>query len=114
MGSQRQEDRDEQTCHIWRDFSVEVHHLSAGGEDRDQGVSQRVEVDATPSSPVGSASKDTSTEVTLGGVHDTKGDAEQVEDIVVDVELFAAIGTKVKLRLWGKKHESHKLVIVTS
>ena len=31
---------------------------------------------------------------------------EQVEDITEDVELFAAIGTKVKPRLWGKKHES--------
>ena len=30
----------------------------------------------------------------------------QVEDIAEDVELFAAIGTKVKPRLWGKKHES--------
>ena len=73
-------------------------------------VSQRVEVDATPSSPVGSASKETSAEVTPGGVYDTKGDAEQVDNIVVDVELFAAIGTKVKPRLWGKKHESLSLI----
>ena len=68
--------------------------------------SQRVEVDATPSSPVGSASKETSAEVTPDGVHDTKGDAEQVDDIVEDVELFAAIGTKVRPRSWLKKHES--------
>jgi len=65
-----------------------------------------VEVDATPSSPVGSASEETSSEVTPGGVHDTKGDAEQVDDIVEDVELFAAIGTKVKPRSWLKKHGS--------
>ena len=24
-------------CHFWRDFIVEVHRLSAGGEDEDQG-----------------------------------------------------------------------------
>ena len=30
----------------------------------------------------------------------------QVEDIAEDVEVLAAIGTKVKPRLWGKKHES--------
>ena len=71
-----------------------------------KGRSQRVEVDATPSSPVGLASKDTLAEVTPGGVHDTKGDAEQIDDIVEDVELFAAIGIKVKPRLWGKKNES--------
>ena len=66
--------------------------------------SQRVEVDATPSSSGGSASKGTSAEVTPGGVHDTKGDAEQVDDIAEDVELFAAIGTKGKPLSWLKKH----------
>ena len=65
-----------------------------------------MEVDATPSSPVGLASKDTSAEVTPGGVQDTKGDAEQIDDIVEDVELFTAIGTKVKPRSWLKKHGS--------
>ena len=68
--------------------------------------SQRVEVDATPSSPVGSALEETSLDVTPGGDHEAKDDAEQVEDIAQDVELFAAIGAKVKPRLWGKKHES--------
>ena len=69
-------------------------------------VSQRVEVDATPPSPVGSALEEISPDVTPGVDHEAKVDAEQVEDIVEDVELFAAIGTKVKQRLWGKKHES--------
>ena len=44
--------------------------------------------------------------MTPGGDHETKIDAEQVEDIAENVELFAAIGTKVKPHLWGKKHES--------
>ena len=44
--------------------------------------------------------------MTPGGDHVANVDAEQVEDIVEDVELFAAIGTKVKPRLWVKKHES--------
>ena len=44
--------------------------------------------------------------MTPGGDHLARVDAEQVEDITEDVELFAAIGTKVKPRLWGKKHES--------
>ena len=72
-----------------------------------------MEVDATPSSPVGLALEETSPDVTPGGDHDTKVDAEQVEDIVEDVELFAAIGTKVKPRLWGRSMNL-KLVIVTS
>ena len=71
-----------------------------------KGGSQRVEVDATPSSSGGSASDDTSSEVTPGGAHDNKRDAEQMDDIVEDVELFAAIGTKVKPRSWLKKHGS--------
>ena len=44
-----------------------------------------MEVDATPSSPVGSALEETSSDVTPGGDRETKGDAEQVEDIVEDV-----------------------------
>ena len=64
--------------------------------------SQWVEVDATPSSPVGSALEETSSEVTPGGDHESKGDAEQVEDIAEDVELFAAIGTK-ETTLVGKE-----------
>jgi len=66
----------------------------------------RVEVDATASSPVGLALEETSSEVTAGGDYETKIDAEQIEDIAEDVELFAAIGTEVKSRLWFKKHES--------
>ena len=31
---------------------------------------------------------------------------EQIEDIDENVELFAAIGTKIKSRKWVKKHES--------
>ena len=68
--------------------------------------SQRVELDATPSSPVGSALEEISPDVTPGGDHEAKVDAEQVEDIAKDVELFAAIGTKVEPRLWGRNHES--------
>ena len=33
-------------------------------------------------------------------------DTEQVEDIDQNVELFAAIRTKIKPRKWVKKHES--------
>ena len=52
--------------------------------------------------------------MTPGGDHETKGDAEQVDDIAEDVELFAAIGTKVKPRLWVKKHESQACLLYTS
>ena len=48
----------------------------------------------------------TSPDVTLGGDHVARVDAEQVEDIVEDVKLFAAIETKVKPCSWIKKHES--------
>ena len=68
-------------------------------------VSQQVEVDATPPSPVGSVSVKTLSDVTPGGDHVVRVDTEQVEDIE-NVELFAAIGTKVKSRSWVKKHES--------
>ena len=68
-------------------------------------VSQRVEVDATPPPPVGSVSVRTSPDVTPGGDH-VSFDAEQIEDIDENVELFAAIGTKIKPRKWVKKHES--------
>jgi len=57
-----------------------------------------VEVNATPPSPVGSVSVKTSPEVTSGGDHVASFDAEQVEDIDENVELFAAIGTKIKLQ----------------
>ena len=73
-------------------------------------VSQRVEVDATPSSPVGSVSvktsHPTSPDVTPGGDHVARVDTEHVEDIDEIVELFAAIRTKVKPYMWVKKHES--------
>ena len=69
-------------------------------------VSQQVEVDATPPSPVGSVSMRTSPDVTPGENHVAKVDTEQVKDIDENVELFAAIGTKIKSRKWVKKHES--------
>jgi len=55
-----------------------------------------VEVDATPPSPVGLASKKTSPDVTPDGDHVARVDAEQIEDINENVELFATIGIKVK------------------
>ena len=76
-------------------------------------VSQRVKVDATPPSPVGSASVRISPDVTPGEDHVASFDAEKVEDIDENVELFAAIETKVKPRMWVKKHNL-KLVTATS
>jgi len=64
-----------------------------------------VEVDATPSPPVGSVSVRTSSDVTPSGDHVTSLDAEQVEDINENIELFTAIGTKINSRRWVKKHE---------
>jgi len=69
-------------------------------------VSQRVEIDATPPSPVGSVSVKTSLDVTPGRDHVARVDIEPVEDIDENIDLFAAIGTKVKPRTWVKKHES--------
>ena len=69
-------------------------------------VSQRVKIDATPPPPVGPVSVRTSPDVTPGGDHVTSFDAEQVEDIDKNVELFAAIETKINPRKWVKKHES--------
>jgi len=65
-----------------------------------------VKVDATPPSPVGSVSVKSSPGVTPGGDHVASFDAKQVEEIVENVELFAAIRTKIKSRKWVKKHES--------
>jgi len=65
-----------------------------------------VEVDATPPPLVGSVSVRTSPDVTPCGDHVASSDAEQVEDIDENVELFATIGTKIKPRRWVKKHES--------
>ena len=69
-------------------------------------VSKRIEVDATPPSPVVSVSVKTSQDVTPGEDRVTRVDTEQVKDIDENVELFVAIGTKVKSRTWVKKHES--------
>ena len=69
-------------------------------------VSQQVEVDATPPSPVGSASEKTSPDVTPDGDHVPSFDAEQVEGVDEYVELFAIIGIKINSRRWVKKHES--------
>jgi len=44
--------------------------------------------------------------VTPSGDHVANFDAEQIEDINENVELFAAIRTKIKPRKWMKKHES--------
>ena len=76
-------------------------------------VSQQVEVVATPPSPVGSVSVKTSLDVTPSGDHVTRVNAEQVEDINENVELFAAIGTKIKSRKWVRSMNL-KLVSVTS
>ena len=69
-------------------------------------VLQRLEVDATPPSPVGSISVRTSPDVTPGEDHVASFDAEQVEDIDENIELFAAIGTKIKYRKWVKRQIS--------
>ena len=49
-------------------------------------VSQRVEIDATPPSPVGSVSVKTSPDVTPGGDHVAALDVEQVENIDENVD----------------------------
>ena len=63
-----------------------------------------MDVDATPP-PVGSVLVKTSPDVTPVGDHVASFDAEQVEDIDENVELFTAIGIKIKPRKWVKKHE---------
>ena len=65
-----------------------------------------MEVDATPPSPVDLVSVKTSPDVTPGGDHLARVDTKQVEDIVENVEFFAAIGTKIKPRKRVKKHDS--------
>jgi len=72
-----------------------------------------VKVDATPLSLVDSVSVRTSPDVTPGGDHIASFDAEQVENIDENVEVFAAIETKINPRNWLKKHEL-KLVSMTS
>ena len=44
--------------------------------------------------------------MTLGGDYIASFDAEQVENIDENIELFAAIGIKINSRKWVKKHES--------
>ena len=58
-------------------------------------ISQQVNVDATPPSPIGSVPVGISPDVTPSGYHATGLDAEQVRE---DVELFTAIGTKMNQR----------------
>ena len=55
-----------------------------------------MEIDATPPPPVGSISVRTSPDVTPSRDRVASFDAEQVEDIDKNVELFAVIGTKIK------------------
>ena len=55
-----------------------------------------MKVDATPPPPVLSVSVKTSPDVIPSGDHVASFDAEQVEDIDKNVELFAALGTKIK------------------
>ena len=69
-------------------------------------VSQRVGIDATPPSLVGSVSVRTSLEVTPDGDHIASFDTEQVEDIDENVKLFVAIGSKINPWKWVKKNES--------
>ena len=59
-------------------------------------VSQRVEVDATPPPPIGSVQVRTLLDVIPAKDHVASFDVEQVEDIDENVELIAAIGTKIK------------------
>ena len=47
-----------------------------------------------------------SLDVTPGGDHVASFDAEQVENIDENVELFVTIGTKIKPQKWVKKHEA--------
>ena len=63
------------------------------------------EIDGTPPHPVGSISVRISPDVISGGDCVAALDAEHVEDIDEDVELFAAIRTKMNPRKWVKNHE---------
>ena len=106
MGPRKQEDRVESAC-TFDETSVLKSTVSQQVErTKTKEVSQRVEVDATLPSPVGSVSVKTSPDVTPGGDHIARVDTEQVEDIDENVKLFAAIRTKIKPRKWVKKHES--------
>jgi len=69
-------------------------------------ISQRMEVNTTPPPLVGTVSVRTSPNMTPGGDHVASFDAKNVENLDENVELFAAIGTKIKSQKWVKKHES--------
>ena len=69
-------------------------------------ISQRVEVDATPPSPVGSVSANISPNVTPGGDHVAGLDAEQAEE---DVELFEGIETKMNPQKWGVNKREYQV-----
>ena len=73
---------------------------------KNKDISQGVEVDVTLPPLVGSVSVKISSDMTPGGEHVASFDAEQVEDIDENVELFAAIGIKINTRKWVKKHAS--------
>ena len=82
------------------------HHLSAGGEDEDQGSIAAGEGWCYSTISSWFSISENFTGVTPNGDHVVSFDTEQVEDIDENVELFAAIGTKKKARKWVKKHES--------
>ena len=63
------------------------------------------EIDGTPPHPVGSISVRISPDVTPGEDRVAASNDEKVEDIDENVELFAAIGTKINIQKWVKKHE---------
>jgi len=65
-----------------------------------------VEIDATPPPSTGSVSIKTCLKVTPDGDHVASFDAEQVENIDENVELYATIGTKIKPQKWVMKYES--------
>jgi len=92
-----------QVCHIWWGIIVEVYRLSAGERMKTKDVSQWVTENATPPSPVASESFWISSDVTKGGDHVADLDTEDIDE---DVELFAAIGTKMNSWKWVKKDES--------
>ena len=62
-----------------------------------------MEVDAIPSSPIGSVLVGISLDVSPDGDHVAGLDVEQVEE---DVELFAAIRNKINPQKWVNKYES--------
>ena len=95
MGPQKQKDRVESAV-TFDQTSVLKSIVSQQVErTKTKEVSQVVEVDTTPPSPVSSVSLKTSPDVIPGGDHVVRVDTEQVEDIDENVKLFAAIETKI-------------------